>query len=81
MGGEDEEKPRPSPEMNQRMGAVLKAKGNDVCADCPAKRPLWVSFLAGRVEKERKMGVMVCTKCAQVRASEKGVWLDKRMYV
>ena len=67
-----DEKAKPTPEMNQRMGAVLKAEGNDVCADCPANRPLWVSFLAGRVEKERKMGILCCTKCAQYHHFELG---------
>lgn len=68
----EETKPKPTPEMNQRMGVVLKAEGNDVCADCPATRPLWVSFLAGRVEKERKMGILCCTKCAQYHHFELG---------
>jgi len=61
-----------SPEMKKRMGKTLKAKGNAVCADCPAKRPLWVSFLAGEGGNERKLGVMVCTKCAQFHYFELG---------
>jgi Putative GTPase activating protein for Arf len=74
-----EEKPKaqPTAEMNARMSAVLTTKGNEVCADCPAKRPLWVSFLSGRVENDRKLGVLICTECAQHHHFE----LGKRCFI
>ncbi|CAB9502167.1 expressed unknown protein [Seminavis robusta] len=63
---------KPTPEMNKRMGMVLKTEGNGVCADCPAKRPLWVSFLAGNMDKSRKLAVLCCPKCAQYHHFELG---------
>jgi hypothetical protein len=37
--------------------------GNQRCADCPAKRPLWVSFLTSPVEHDKQVGVFCCQDC------------------
>lgn len=62
----------PSAEMNKRMTAVLYTKGNEVCADCPARRPLWASLLVNPVEDDRKIGVLCCAECAQHHHFELG---------
>ena len=62
----------PSPEMNRRMAAVLHTPGNEVCADCPAKRPLWASFLVSPVEEDRSIGILCCSNCAQHHHFELG---------
>jgi len=54
----------PTPEMNQRMMVVLKEPGNQVCAECPAKRPLWGSFLAISSNSDKSLGVLCCSSCA-----------------
>ena len=62
----------PSAEMNKRMTAVLYTVGNEVCADCPARRPLWVSMLVNPVEEGRRLGVLCCAECAQHHHFELG---------
>ena len=58
--------PVPSPALNRRMQVLLTEPNNRICADCPADRPRWVSFLHSPINKgERVMGVFCCTKCAQ----------------
>ena len=64
--------------MNRRMAAVLLTPGNDVCADCPAKRPVWVSFLVSPVEEDRPMAVLCCATCARHHHFELG---EKRAHI
>ena len=62
-----------SPEMNKRMSILLADPGNQTCADCPARRPLWVSFFAtSRAGGSKHVGVFVCSSCAQHHHFELG---------
>lgn len=62
----------PTPDMNRRMAAILHVPGNDVCADCPAKRPLWASFFQSPLEENKRFGLLCCTTCAQHHHFELG---------
>jgi Putative GTPase activating protein for Arf len=68
----------PSADMNKRMAAVLLMPGNNRCSDCPAKHPLWASFLLSPYEDDRSLGVLCCTKCAQHHHFELG---EKRTHI
>ena len=59
-------------EMNTRMGEILKTPFNQTCADCPSKRPLWVSFLVSPIEEDKQVGVLICQECAQYHLFELG---------
>ncbi|CAB9525828.1 expressed unknown protein [Seminavis robusta] len=72
-------KKRPTADMTRRMAAVLRAKGNQVCADCPNTRPMWVSFLTTNSRGGSKhLGVLVCADCAQHHYFELG---EKRCHI
>lgn len=64
--------PKPSQDMNLRMTALLQQKGNQRCADCPERRPLWASFLVSPIEEDKQFGVFVCASCAQHHHFELG---------
>lgn len=64
-----------SSEMNHRMTSLLHAPGNQVCADCPARRPLWASFFNTSSSGPKHLGVFCCSSCAQHHYFELG---DKR---
>lgn len=72
----------PSPEMKRRMEVILKTPSNQVCADCPAKRPLWVSFIlsasTGVSDNQSLLGVLCCASCAQHHYFELG---EKRCHI
>ena len=67
-----------------RLDEILDSKGNKYCADCPAKKPLWASFLLsdeesiGDVDISGKLAVLVCTECAQHHLFELG---EKRCHI
>ena len=61
-----------SPDMNSRMMALLQEPGNLVCADCPARRPLWASFFATSSGGPKHLGVFCCSSCAQHHYFELG---------
>ena len=63
---------QPTGDMNLRMTAVLQHKGNQICADCPARRPLWASFLVSPIEEDKQFGVFCCASCAQHHHFELG---------
>lgn len=65
-------------DMNMRMTALLQQKGNQRCADCPARRPLWASFLVSPLEEGKRFGVFCCSSCAQHHHFELG---DKRTMI
>lgn len=64
--------PKPSPEMNKRMSAIMQVSGNQICADCPNKRPLWASFIVSPIEEDKHVGVFVCSTCVQYHHFELG---------
>ncbi|CAB9509605.1 ArfGAP with dual PH domains [Seminavis robusta] len=69
----------------ERRKQISSTRGNDVCADCPSTKPLWVSFLKSTVPtkdgdggsasggtKEIFVAVLVCPQCAQHHHFELG---------
>ena len=62
----------PDNTMNSRMTALLQEPGNLVCADCPARRPLWSSFFATSSGGPQHLGVFCCSSCAQHHYFELG---------
>ncbi|CAB9506454.1 Stromal membrane-associated protein 2 [Seminavis robusta] len=52
------------------MKHISRQPGNQTCADCPAKRPLWASFLFR--DDGQKMAVLCCSQCIQHHNFELG---------
>jgi Putative GTPase activating protein for Arf len=70
---------KPTREMNKLMDLVLSQPENQVCADCPDKKPLWVSYLSTLPNGgPKRMGVLVCANCARRHHFELG---DKRCHI
>lgn len=50
--------------MEQRVSAVLKQEGNNVCAECPEVAPTWACILVNPLERGGpKVGMLCCYKC------------------
>ncbi|KAL3622615.1 Arf-GAP with coiled-coil, ANK repeat and PH domain-containing protein 2 [Castilleja foliolosa] len=56
-----------SSNTKRRLESLLSAAGNELCADCRAPEPKWVSF---------NIGAFVCIKCSGVHRSL-GVHISK----
>ena len=56
-------------DIKYRIEVLLNNPSNQICADCPAKNPRWVSFLEPLVDEcggfRGSFGVFCCLSCAQ----------------
>ena len=53
--------------MKKRLKALMALPQNQVCADCPEKKPTWASIIApppGAPPGTEKTGAFVCLECS-----------------
>mmetsp|Transcript_17197 Transcript_17197/g.39736 ORF Transcript_17197/g.39736 Transcript_17197/m.39736 type:complete len:772 (+) Transcript_17197:167-2482(+) len=54
-------------ELKKRLARILRVSGNKVCADCPEKRPTWISFIKPQQNfalGSKTLASFVCLDCA-----------------
>eukprot|EP00537_Pseudo-nitzschia_pungens_P018979 CAMPEP_0172402176 /NCGR_PEP_ID=MMETSP1061-20121228/53609_1 /TAXON_ID=37318 /ORGANISM="Pseudo-nitzschia pungens, Strain cf. pungens" /LENGTH=747 /DNA_ID=CAMNT_0013136079 /DNA_START=196 /DNA_END=2439 /DNA_ORIENTATION=- len=54
-------------ELKKRLARILRVRDNKTCADCPEKRPTWISYIQPQQSfalGSKVLASFICTKCA-----------------